>query len=114
MRGWITLAVLLTLCAGRGAAAEPDAMSVAFFEKQVRPLLVEQCHGCHSAKANKTRGGLALDSREAILAGGESGPAVVPGKPEQSLLLAAVRGTKAELQMPPKDKGMLRPPQVAA
>jgi mono/diheme cytochrome c family protein len=112
MRGSITLAVLLTLGADRGAAAEPDPAAVAYFEKQVRPLLVEHCHGCHSAKANKTRGGLALDSREAILEGGESGPAVVPGKPELSLLVAAVRGTKAELQMPPKGK-KLRPQQIA-
>lgn len=111
MRGSITLAVLLTLGAGRGPAAEPDPAAVAFFEKQVRPLLVENCHGCHSAKANKRRGGLALDSREAILTGGDSGPAVVPGKPEQSLLVSAVHATKAELQMPPK--GKLRPQQIA-
>src|SRR3954454_20183078 len=112
MRGSITLAVLLALGTDRGSAAEPDAAAVAFFEKQVRPLLVEQCHGCHSAKANKTRGGLALDKREAILSGGDSGPAVVPGKPEQSLLITAVHATKAELQMPPK--GKLRPQQIAA
>jgi hypothetical protein len=111
MRGSITLAVLLALGAGRGLAAEPDPAAVAFFEKQVRPLLVEHCHGCHSAKANKTRGGLALDSRGAILTGGDTGPAVVPGKPEQSLLVSAVHATKAELQMPPK--GKLRPQQIA-
>jgi hypothetical protein len=111
MRGSITLAVLLTLSAGQGLAAEPDAAAVAFFEKQVRPLLVEHCHGCHSAKANKMRGGLALDNRAAILAGGDTGPAVVPGKPEQSLLVSAVRATKTELQMPPK--GKLRPEQIA-
>src|SRR3954465_7949371 len=104
MRGSITLAVLLALGAGQSLAAEPDAAAVAYFEKQVRPLLVEHCHGCHSAKANKTRGGLALDNREAILKGGENGPAVVPGKPEQSLLVSAVHAKKAELQMPPKGK----------
>lgn len=112
MRGSITLAVLLALSIGRGRAAEPDAASVAFFEKQVRPLLVEHCHSCHSAKANKTQGGLALDSREAILKGGDTGPAVVPGKPEKSLLVSAVHANKGELQMPPK--GKLRPPQIAA
>ncbi|MBN9119112.1 MAG: PSD1 domain-containing protein [Planctomycetes bacterium] len=111
MRCSITLAVLLALGACRGRAAEPDVAAVAFFEKQVRPLLVEHCHGCHSAKANKTRGGLALDNREAVLKGGDTGPAVVPGKPEQSLLISAVHATKAELQMPPK--GKLRPPQIA-
>jgi hypothetical protein len=110
MRGPITLAVLLTAAAGVRADG-PDAAAVAFFEKQVRPLLAEHCHSCHSAKANKTRGGLALDSREALLKGGDSGPAVVPGRPEQSLLVTAVHGTQADLQMPPK--GKLRPPQVA-
>lgn len=112
MRGSITLAVLLALNFSRSPAAEPDAGTIAHFEKQVRPLLVEHCHECHSTKANKTRGGLALDSREAILKGGDSGPAVVPGKPEKSLLVSAVHATKSELQMPPK--GKLRPAQIAA
>jgi hypothetical protein len=112
MRCSITLAVLLAVGTARGLAADPDPAALAFFEKQVRPLLVEHCHGCHSAKANKLRGGLALDSRAAILAGGDSGPAVVPGKPEQSRLVAAVRGTQPDLQMPPKSK--LRPEQIAA
>jgi hypothetical protein len=111
MRGLITLAVLLSLGMAKVRAAEPDAAAVAFFEKQVRPLLVEQCHACHSTKAKKIRGGLTLDRRDSILQGGDSGAAVVPGKPEQSLLLAAVRGTNAELQMPPK--GKLRPQQIA-
>jgi hypothetical protein len=111
MRGLITLAVLLSLSMAKVRAAEPDDAAVAFFEKQVRPLLVEQCHACHSTKAKKTRGGLALDRRDSILEGGDSGAAVVPGKPEQSLLLTAVRGTNAELQMPPK--GKLRPQQIA-
>ncbi len=112
MRGSITLVVLLALSTARNQAAEPDAGAVARFEKQVRPILVEHCHGCHSVKANKARGGLALDSREAILKGGDSGPAVVPGKPEQSLLVLALHATKAEFQMPPK--GKLRPAQIAA
>ncbi|MFM8270745.1 MAG: DUF1549 domain-containing protein, partial [Gemmata sp.] len=112
MRTSITLAVLLALGAARGRGADADAAAVAFFEKQVRPVLAEHCHGCHSAKANKTRGGLALDSREAMLKGGESGPAVVPGKPDSSLLVKAVRAPKGELQMPPN--GKLRPAQIAA
>ncbi len=104
MRHSIPFVILLLVVMGRSGAAEPDAAAVAYFEKQVRPLLIEHCHGCHSTKSKKTRGGLALDSREAILTGGESGPAIVPGKPEQSLLIAAVHATKAELQMPPKGK----------
>jgi hypothetical protein len=101
---------LVLMCVDPVPAAEPDAASVAFFEKQVRPLLIEQCHSCHSAKANKTKGGLALDSREAILAGGEKGPAVEPGKPEKSLLIEAVKAEDGE-QMPPKKR--LTPQQIA-
>jgi hypothetical protein len=113
MRGSITLALgFLMLGAVPVWADKPDAAAVAFFEKQVRPLLVEQCYNCHSAKANKTRGGLSLDSRSAILEGGDTGPAVVPGKPEQSLLISAVHATSDELQMPPK--GKLQPVQIAA
>src|SRR5947207_250783 len=109
MRGPIALAVLLT--ASTAARADGQDAAVAFFEKQVRPLLAEHCHACHSAKANKARGGLTLDSREALLKGGDTGPAVVPGRPEQSLLVTAVHGTRPDLQMPPK--GKLRPAQVA-
>jgi hypothetical protein len=103
--------MLLTLSVSPVEAADPDPAAVAFFEKQVRPLLVEHCHNCHSVKAGKTRGGLALDSRDAVLKGGDSGPAVVPGKPEQSLVITAVHAAKPELQMPPKGK---LPPQHIA
>ena len=112
MRGSISLAVLLVLSMGPGRAAEPDAATVAS-SRSGSPLLVEHCHGCHSAKANELRGGLALDSREAILTGGDSGAAVVPGKPEKSLLVSAVHGTKADFQMPPAPKGKLRAEQIA-
>ena len=73
-----------------------------FFESKVRPLLSERCFECHSEK--KQKGGLRLDSREAILQGGESGSAMVPGDPAQSLLIAAVHYDDADLQMPPKEK----------
>lgn len=73
-----------------------------FFEKQVRPLLARRCHKCHSAKG-KQQGGLRLDSREAALAGGDTGPAVAPGKPEESLLIDAIN--YGELyEMPPTGK----------
>ncbi len=104
MRSSILLAALLALGVTRGVAGEPNTPAVAFFEKQVRPLLVEHCHECHSTKAKKTKGGLALDSRDAILKGGESGPAVVPGQPEKSVLVGAVRWTNDKLKMPPKSK----------
>ena len=71
---------------------EPDSSAQAarehFFEQSVRPVLVENCYSCHGDK--KQKGGLRLDSLEAILHGGESGPAVVPGKPAESLLVEAV------------------------
>jgi hypothetical protein len=107
MRLAISLAVLVW-CGGRCAAEDPAA--VAFFEKQVRPILVEHCHSCHSTKEKKSRGGLTLDSLTAILTGGETGPAVVPGKPEKSLLIAAVKASSGELKMPPKNR--LQPQQI--
>ena len=73
------------------AETAPRPADVEFFEKKVRPLLVERCYGCHSAQAKKQKGGLLLDSRAALLKGGDSGPAVVPGKPDKSLLIQAVR-----------------------
>jgi hypothetical protein len=75
-----------------------------FFERKVRPLLVERCYSCHSSGAKKQKGGLRLDSRAAILKGGESGPAVVPGEPDKSRLIEAVRYGRQDLQMPPKGK----------
>jgi cytochrome c553 len=72
-----------------------------FFEKKIRPLLADNCHNCHSANTN-SQGGLRVDDRNGLLFGGGRGPAVVPGHPEKSLLLEAVRRTHAEVQMPPK------------
>ena len=73
-----------------------------FFEKKIRPVLVEQCYQCHSHQAKKHRGELYLDSRDGIRKGGETGAAVVPGKPADSVLLkAAPRHVSSELKMPP-------------
>jgi mono/diheme cytochrome c family protein len=99
---------LLTPFAAR-AAAPPAPGANDFFEKSVRPLLSSNCYECHGPK--KQRGGLRLDSRAALLTGGDSGPAVVPGHPEKSLLVKAVH-YKGELKMPPK--GQLTPKQVTA
>ncbi|MAT09392.1 MAG: hypothetical protein CMM02_00135 [Rhodopirellula sp.] len=70
-----------------------------FFKQRIEPVLEEHCYSCHSAAANSIKGGLRLDTRSAIRRGGESGPAVVPGKVEESLLLAALR--YEGLEMPP-------------
>ena len=73
----------------------------AFFEKNVRPILVRQCLGCHSATSQPIMGGLRLDTREASLKGGSRGPAMVPGNPGESLLMKAVLHTAGPLKMPP-------------
>jgi hypothetical protein len=75
-----------------------------FFENKVRPVLVQHCYGCHSGQAKKLRGGLRVDSREAMLAGGDSGPAIVPGQPDKSRLIEAITYQNVELQMPPRGK----------
>ena len=75
-----------------------------FFEAKIRPVLVTQCGKCHASNAEKLRGGLRLDSREWLLRGGDSGPAIVPGRPDESLLLRAIRYRDEDLQMPPKAK----------
>jgi mono/diheme cytochrome c family protein len=93
-------------------AVPPTADQVEFFEKSVRPVLVANCHGCHSATASKIRGGLRVDSLQGLLAGGDSGPAIVPGDPDGSLLVQAVRHLDPDTGMPPK--GRLPDAQVAA
>ena len=84
--------------------AETSAEGVEFFERKIRPLLVEQCYKCHSAEAEKVKGGLLLDSREGLLKGGDTGAAVVGGDVEKSLIIEAVRYQNEDLQMPPKKK----------
>jgi hypothetical protein len=100
LRRLLLLAGVL-LAAPLAVAADPG---VEFFEKKVRPVLVEHCYACHSQQAGKNKGGLRLDTREALRKGGDTGPAVLPGQPERSLLLKAVRWTDAALKMPPKGK----------
>ena len=77
---------------------------MAFFEKKIRPVLVDQCYSCHSAEAEKLKGGLALDTRDGLRAGGDSGASIVPGSPDKSLLITALRHTDDDLKMPPKQK----------
>jgi hypothetical protein len=82
-----------------------------FFERKIRPLLVDNCYECHRAGAKKIGGGLLLDSRAGIIKGGDTGPAITPGDPEASLLIHAVRQTDAQLTMPPKSR--LSPAEIA-
>ena len=101
----LTVALLLAHAAGAGperpSAAKPAPRDVAFFEKEVVPLLKANCLKCHGA--GKTRGGLRLTSREAVLEGGDTGPAISLDQPDQSLLLKAVRHQNG-LEMPPRGK----------
>jgi hypothetical protein len=84
-----------------GGAAEPDD-GVEFFESRIRPVLVKHCYECHSAKAAKIKGGLLLDSRDGLRRGGSGGPVLVPGRPDDSLLIQALN--YQGLKMPPKGK----------
>lgn len=83
--------------------ALPVKADNALFEK-ARPVLAAQCFSCHSHAANKSKGGLMLDSLAAMLQGGDNGPAIVPGKPDESLLIKAILYHDENLQMPPKGK----------
>jgi hypothetical protein len=104
---WLPLGAL-ALCAALGGAARGDDSAprfepadIEFFENHVRPILVARCHECHSASEQK--GNLRLDSRAAALTGGDTGPALVPAKPDESLLVDAIRYGDT-YQMPPKSQ----------
>lgn len=93
------LSIMLSLAAAL-AAAEGDE----FFESRIRPVLVEKCYGCHSARLREPKANLQLDTREALRRGGDSGPVIVPGKPAESRLWKAVSYTDFHLRMPPTGK----------
>lgn len=84
----------------RGESVAPDHLD--FFEKKIRPILVENCYECHDAAAGKIKGGLALTSAKAMARGGDSGAVITTGDPETSLLIKAIRYTDREFQMPPR------------
>ena len=102
-----SLAALAAIVAFARAATADDkssddtATQVEFFEKKVRPILASNCYNCHSA-TNNSMGGLRVDDRNGLIQGGGRGPAVVPGDPEKSHLIQAVRQTHDDLKMPPK------------
>jgi hypothetical protein len=86
---------------GSSRAAGPNQLHLEFFEKEIRPLLIERCFKCHGEK--KAKSGLRLDSRAAIFRGGDTGPAAVPGDPDASLMIQAIRHQNG-LKMPPKER----------
>ena len=102
IRCWILLAsILMQMCQLQAEEKEQDTR---LFESRIRPLLVQRCYKCHSRSAGKAEGELLLDSREGLRKGGARGPAVVPKKPDESLLLTAISHTDPDFRMPPKGK----------
>src|SRR5262245_34525660 len=96
----LSVAMVWIALAACGQAAEPDAAGVEFFEKRVRPVLAEHCYRCHGGE--KHENDLFLNSAKGILKGGDRGPAIVAGKPDDSVLIQAVRYTGDDLKMPPR------------
>ncbi len=103
------LLLLLSLFTGESLGEGFTTQQLDFFERRIRPLLIESCQECHGAQ--QAEGGLRLDSRAAIVGGGDRGASIVPGKPDRSLLLRAVSYGDEDLAMPPD--GKLQPEQVA-
>ena len=96
----LAMVALWVVSAAGAADMSPDQR--AFFESKIRPVLVKQCYECHAAGAKKIGGKLLLDAPAEMIAGGESGPALVPGKPDESLIIQALRYEEPE--MPPKQR----------
>src|SRR5688572_24611406 len=104
-------AVLVTVVSVRADVQQTAAaaLSPEFFEARVRPILAANCYECHAEQA---KGDLRMDSREALLKGGESGPAIVPGDPDKSLLIQAVKQSDPSAPRMPKDKSKLKPDDI--
>src|SRR6185436_9098022 len=96
----VCLAILYATGVTHAATPEPTKEQVRFFEEKVRPILAENCYKCHGSE--KQKGNLRLDVREAVFAGGESGPVIIPGKPDESALVEAIKWQA--LEMPPTGK----------
>ncbi|MEC9093488.1 MAG: PSD1 and planctomycete cytochrome C domain-containing protein [Planctomycetota bacterium] len=98
------LCMVLTVPLSALHAQEKPLEDLAFFENKIRPILVAHCYECHSENSEDIMGGLLLDSKQSIRKGGDSGPAVVPGSPETSLLLESITYRNGDLQMPPDSR----------
>lgn len=99
---WVIALLACTAVFGQEAGTSSEHRD--FFEKEIRPLLIRNCYQCHSSRAATVFGEFRLDSRQALLEGGRSGPAVVPGDPDSSRLILAVRHDGDQIQMPPTGK----------
>ncbi len=97
-------APVLLFSVAAGAQTDPPREQIEFFESKIRPVLVEHCYSCHSHEAKKLKAGLFLDSRDGALKGGDTGPALLPGEPQKSLIIEAISYKNVDMQMPPKTK----------
>jgi cytochrome c553 len=97
----IVLLAVMPIGLAAQSTARDDPARIEFFEKKIRPLLVNNCYTCHSADTN-SKGGLRVDDRNGLLQGGGRGPAVVPGQAAKSILIQAVRQTHPKVKMPPE------------
>ena len=95
---------LLAFCVLPVITFGQDQAKLAFFETKIRPVLVKHCYRCHSEKSGKSKGSLRVDSKAALAAGGDSGPAIVPGKPNESVLLLAINHSGEAAEMPPDSR----------
>ncbi|HRE82311.1 MAG TPA: hypothetical protein PLN52_14795, partial [Opitutaceae bacterium] len=113
--GFGVLALLFGLSLTQAASPSPvSAEDAAFFESRIQPILSQKCYSCHSHTADRVKAGLMVDSRSGLLQGGNSGPAIVPGNPDESLLIQAIRYTYEDVRMPPqKQGGRLSDAQIA-
>jgi hypothetical protein len=109
----VLFASAFALGAAPAFVEQPTPEQAQFFETKIRPVLVERCYACHSSQGEKIRGGLVLETRAGVLRGGDDGMVVVPGEPNASLLIKAIRYTDAKLKMPPKAEHRLSPERVA-
>ncbi len=102
MRKQSTFPAFLAVCFPVLSGVQGEDADVRFFEERIRPVLADHCYECHSTESEKAKGGLLLDTRDAMREGGDNGPAVVPGNVEESLLVTAMAHTDPDLEMPPK------------
>src|SRR6185503_18929902 len=102
LAGTALLLLLSFPARSQDSAAERDGLDL--FEKRIRPVLVDKCYSCHSAGAEKIKGNLVVDTREGLLKGGDTGPSLLPGHPDKSLLIKALKWSEEEFKMPPKKR----------
>src|SRR5258706_3181386 len=96
--------LIVTMSVSARGAEPVSRERLELFEKDIRPVLIKSCYECHSSQAKKIKGKLLLDTHQGIVKGGENGAVLVPGDPEASRLITAIRWTDPDLQMPPKQK----------